>query len=95
MLGLSLALHELGTNASKYGALSTQAGTVDIAWTLDGERFTFAWTERGGPAPDPSGSAGFGSTILNRITGQYFSGSSEMTLAPEGLTFTIQGRLDV
>ena len=96
VLGLSLALHELGTNASKYGALSTSAGTVDVFWKVDGDRFSFAWTELGGPKPDAAdaGDSGFGSTILNRVTGQYFNGTSEMILAPEGLTFTIQGRLD-
>ena len=46
---IGLALHELATNASKYGALSTDTGRVDIFWGCDGDTFAMSWTERGGP----------------------------------------------
>jgi len=46
---VGLALHELATNASKYGALSTETGSVEVCWRLDGNIFAMNWTERGGP----------------------------------------------
>jgi two-component sensor histidine kinase len=46
---IGLALHELATNAGKYGALSTDAGCVDIRWGTDRDTFTMGWTEREGP----------------------------------------------
>jgi two-component sensor histidine kinase len=45
---VGLALHELATNAAKYGALSTTAGRVQVDWRIDGDAFTMNWTERGG-----------------------------------------------
>ncbi len=46
---VGLALHELATNAGKYGALSTDAGRVDVGWRLGGDTFAMSWTERDGP----------------------------------------------
>jgi two-component sensor histidine kinase len=54
---IGLAVHELATNASKYGALSTDSGRVDVDWRSDARRFAISWTERGGPSvrpPEPS-----------------------------------------
>ena len=53
---IGLALHELATNAAKYGALSTDTGRVDVCWGADGDTFTMSWIEREGPpvsAPKP------------------------------------------
>jgi two-component sensor histidine kinase len=92
VLGLSLALHELGTNAAKHGALSAEGGRVAIRWTHDpGGAFTFRWTESGGPRVRPPGTRGFGSTILDRVAGSYFDGASEVAFPAQGVTFAIDG----
>src|SRR5262249_17318780 len=63
----ALALHELATNAAKYGALSNATGRVHIGWSrvaLDGsERFIFRWREEGGPPVSPPTEKGFGSAV--------------------------------
>ena len=72
---IGLILHELGTNAAKYGALSVPAGRVSLSWRKGkepesgGEVLVIDWQETGGPAPKPSPatSRGFGSTLMTRI----------------------------
>jgi PAS domain S-box-containing protein len=94
VLGLSLAIHELATNAGKYGALSVPEGRIDVRWTSSADHaFHLAWRELGGPAPEATGATGFGSTILDRVTGSYFGGRSALRLEPGGAVFTIEGRL--
>jgi anti-sigma regulatory factor (Ser/Thr protein kinase) len=66
---LSLALHELATNAAKYGALSNESGKVEICWTIagSGNRLKFIWEERGGPrvaAPTRSVVIGHGNALI-------------------------------
>ena len=66
---LGLALHELATNACKYGALSAAEGQVTIEWDVSGppNRFRISWVERGGPpVVAPARSAGFGSKLVDR-----------------------------
>ncbi|RPI30165.1 MAG: sensor histidine kinase [Hyphomicrobiaceae bacterium] len=64
----ALAVHELATNAAKYGALSNQTGRVHISWSITQPnahgRFLFRWQERGGPQVNPPPRKGFGSTVL-------------------------------
>jgi two-component sensor histidine kinase len=71
---LGLMLHELGTNASKHGALSTPQGIVSIAWSVDpgpeGQTITLRWTEQGGPHVQPSNRIGFGSRLLDASAAQ-------------------------
>ncbi|MHA6690622.1 sensor histidine kinase [Devosia sp. A449] len=69
---LALVIHELATNSLKYGALSVETGTLDISGSLDRDRVSLAWTERGGPSVEPpSGDHGYGSKLLMRsVTGQ-------------------------
>lgn len=66
-LSLSLLLHELTTNAIKYGALSVAGGTVDIIWSLDSasNEVALSWCERGGPPVVPPARRGFGSRLIN------------------------------
>jgi len=71
---LSLILHELGTNAAKYGALSVGQGQVSLTWTIasndsGAQQLVMVWRETGGPAPRPpeAGSGGFGSTLMKRV----------------------------
>ena len=69
-LSLSLALHELGTNAAKYGALRTGAGRIEITWRVDDDegepRLRFRWEESGGPPVAPPIRRGFGSRLIER-----------------------------
>lgn len=93
-LGLSLALHELATNAAKYGALSGDQGQVHINWTVDelGE-FAFDWTETGGPVVTVPVRTGFGSQLISRMVAPYFQGDANVTYQPEGVRFSMRGRI--
>lgn len=93
-LGLSLALHELATNATKYGALSTTGGHVTIHWTLSQDlAFDLCWAESGGPTVDEPIQKGFGSRLIERIVAAYFNGNTELTFFPSGVVFTLNGRI--
>ncbi|CDM61708.1 MULTISPECIES: sensor histidine kinase [Rhizobium] len=69
-LGFAMALHELCTNAAKYGALSTENGHVSIVWAMEGEgderRLILHWAENGGPKVVPPKHKGFGSRLIER-----------------------------
>lgn len=91
---LSLVLHELVTNAVKYGALSTLDGMLEVSWNLymDGRgarHMTFLWEERGGPVVAEPTRRGFGSRLIERSLGQEAGGSARMEFAPEGLRCVI------
>ncbi len=95
VLGLTLALHELGTNAGKYGALSVPDGRIEVSWTLTFDRdFLFSWTEKDGPHIGIPSHKGFGMQILNRVTGGYFNGTSDIEFKDKGVRFTIKGTLN-
>ena len=64
-LSLSLLLHELATNALKYGALSHPSGHVNIEWKLTGDNLVFVWSESSGPAISEPTRTGFGSRLIN------------------------------
>jgi PAS domain S-box-containing protein len=85
-VGFSLILHELCTNAAKYGALSNEEGRVALSWGLDGEgALVFAWTERGGPPVKPPERRGFGSRLIERLAQVDLGGRAELAYEPEGL----------
>ncbi|HEX8486789.1 sensor histidine kinase [Sphingomonas sp.] len=94
-LALTLALHELTTNAYKYGALSNDTGTVAVKWTCDPDhnegngRFTFLWQEAGGPPVSPPKRQGFGSRMIERSLQSYFRGETSLDYHPAGLVFRI------
>ena len=83
---LALALHELATNAVKFGALSAEGGRVEVHW---GRRpaggFELVWTERGGPSVSPPERRGFGSTLLERVTGRELGGQARVEFRPDGV----------
>jgi two-component system CheB/CheR fusion protein len=86
---LGLALHELATNASKYGALSVPGGKIDIHWTVDGgtasaKRFLMRWRETGGPLVSPPMRTGFGSTVTTSSLSRSFNGQAKLEYSPEG-----------
>jgi two-component sensor histidine kinase len=89
---VALALHELATNASKYGALSVPAGKVDIEWAREpgkpGEQnLRLSWRESGGPQVVPPASKGFGCFVLERVTVNAL-GEGSLEFKPEGLVWT-------
>ena len=92
-LALSMALHELATNAAKYGALSVAGGRVTIRWDLtardETRRFTFSWIERGGPPVTAPTRTGFGSRMIERVMAQHIRGAARVDYRPEGVVFTI------
>jgi two-component sensor histidine kinase len=81
---VGLAVHELATNAGKYGALSTDGGHVDVDWRSDADRFEMNWTERGGPSVRPPNHRGFGSTVIESLAKRAVSGDVALDYDPLG-----------
>ncbi|WP_062119119.1 sensor histidine kinase [Aureimonas sp. AU40] len=92
-LGLALALHELATNAAKYGALSISEGHVRITWEHQDGQFRFEWRELNGPLVATPETMGFGSRLLERVVPAYFGGRAERSFAPTGLTYVLTGEI--
>jgi two-component sensor histidine kinase/PAS domain-containing protein len=88
-LALSLALHELATNASKYGALSTAQGVVTIRWAIENGILRLEWTERGGPAVTPPQHSGFGSRLLRQMVIGDLAGEMTLDYDPAGVRCVI------
>jgi len=89
-VSVSLAFHELATNAAKYGALSAPGGRVDIRWNLAhngmGERFvTMLWKERGGPAVAAPTRTGFGSKLIRQTFSGESGGRADVAFLPDGV----------
>jgi two-component sensor histidine kinase len=94
-LGLSLALHELATNAVKYGALSIPEGRVDIEWRVGSDRtLRFEWRESGGPTVVAGDRKGFGSRLTEKIVPSYFGGRAGVHFEPNGLRYLLEGVLE-
>lgn len=88
---LSLALHELATNALKYGALSTERGRVEVRWTRQPDGgFELTWNESGGPMVHPPSHHGFGSTLLEQVTGRELNGESRVEYRPTGVRVVLR-----
>ncbi|WP_218916926.1 sensor histidine kinase [Croceicoccus naphthovorans] len=87
-MALSMMLHELATNAVKYGAMSSKSGTVAISWAMDGPDMAFRWVESGGPRVEAPPSMGFGSRLIRRGFGGEHSG--ELSFDPGGISFVIK-----
>ncbi len=96
-LALTLVLHELATNAVKYGALSNQTGRVTLSWRIDEiegvSHFRLRWQESGGPPVAPPSRRGFGSRLIER-TFPSQGGRAESAYLPTGLVFTLDAPLD-
>jgi PAS domain S-box-containing protein len=88
---IGLALHELGTNASKYGALSVAEGKVLIEWRIDPDqgRFHMSWREVGGPAAVAPKQSGFGRALIEDVAAQKLQGSSKLIFAETGVSWTL------
>jgi two-component sensor histidine kinase len=87
--GLSMAIHELTTNASKHGSLSTRTGRVEVTWQVKrtdlGLTLHLSWSEREGRAPKRQPRAGFGSRLVTMVIERQLNGTVRMTYGPNGL----------
>lgn len=92
-LPLAMALHELSTNAAKYGALSVETGEVRIEWRLietnDGPHLSFRWTETGGPLTQTPTHKGFGSRLIERGLTRELEGAVDLDYRPTGLVCSL------
>lgn len=92
---LGMALHELTTNASKYGALSTPQGRVAVAWSLEGvggpqPEFHLSWTESGGPPVAPPNRMGFGTRMIDRVLRRGLTATTDLQFPLDGVTWTLR-----
>lgn len=97
-VSLAMAIHELCTNAIKYGALSNEDGTVQVRWTTEADAdeakaITIIWTESGGPSVTPPAHRGFGTRLIQRGLSAELSSKAVLEFRPEGLRCTIEARL--
>jgi two-component sensor histidine kinase len=92
-VSLALALHELATNAVKYGALSNNEGRVAIRWSTDCENGTkmlrLVWSESNGPTVRPPERRGFGTRLIERSLASEFDGEVAIDFAPTGVVCTV------
>jgi PAS domain S-box-containing protein len=97
-LALSMTLHELATNATKYGALSNDAGTVQVSWvvaTLDGSgELELTWTEQGGPPVSPPTRKGFGTRLIQRNLAHDLGGDATIDYRPQGVVSVIRSPIE-
>ncbi|MFW8595510.1 ATP-binding protein [Cribrihabitans neustonicus] len=89
VLSLGLGLHELATNASKYGALSVPGGFVAIRWGIEGGRLRFCWRETGGPPVSPPSRKGFGTRLIRTGLAHQFAAEVTMEFPVEGMVCEI------
>jgi PAS domain S-box-containing protein len=86
---LALALHELSTNAAKYGALSVMSGRVQLIWDLQPDSLVLRWMESGGPAVAPPASPGFGIRVISASVDRQLEGEALFEWKPQGLHCTL------
>jgi PAS domain S-box-containing protein len=82
---IGMILHELATNAAKYGSLSVPMGRVELAWRREAERLIVHWTENGGPPVEAPTHQGFGTTVLDRMVREQLDGELGLVWRTEGL----------
>ena len=92
--GMALALHELATNAVKYGALSNDAGQVRVTWSCTGEILTLRWDESGGPAVEKPRRRGTGLRVLERAFEGGLGGRTHLDWTPGGLQCRLEAPLE-
>jgi two-component system CheB/CheR fusion protein len=92
-LTVGMIVHELGTNALKYGALSSPDGRLSVSWSLEGgdgqRRVVIRWVESGGPPVAPPTRKGFGSELIERQVRYDLGGTIDAAFPPEGLQVTL------
>ena len=95
---LSMIVHEIATNAAKYGALSNDNGTVTLDWEVldegDGRKLRMIWTEAGGPLVSAPVQRGFGSRLIERSARDQLGGEATVDFLPRGVVYTVTCALD-
>ncbi|MEH2557003.1 two-component sensor histidine kinase [Bradyrhizobium algeriense] len=95
---LSMIVHEIATNAAKYGALSNDTGTVAVDWEIleesDGRKLRLIWTEAGGPPVTAPVQRGFGSRLIERSARDQLGGEATVDFLPRGVIYTVTCALD-
>src|SRR6266850_1723172 len=95
---LAMILHEIATNAAKYGALSNDTGTVALDWEVieesDGRKLRLIWTEAGGPHVTAPVQRGFGSRLIERSARDQLGGEATVDFLPRGVVYTVSCALD-
>jgi PAS domain S-box-containing protein len=86
---VGLVLHELATNAGKYGALSTDSGRVDVCWGIDADTLSMTWTERDGPRVSAPKQRGFGTRVIEAMAEHSVDGTVDLDFASSGLTWRL------
>lgn len=92
-ISMTLAMHELATNAIKYGALSGERGHVDVEWSQVDSHLYLKWRERDGPPVERPETTGFGSTMLQRALPREFGGTVTLDFRRDGVVCTIDAPL--
>lgn len=87
ILAFALTLHELATNATKYGALSTGDGAVHIDWKIVDGQLHLSWTEKGGRTVEEPTRVGFGTQLIRRVLVREKGGTVKLSYEPEGFRF--------
>src|SRR5690606_33590098 len=91
-VSIALAMHELTTNAAKYGALANDMGRISVTWRLageDGRRLVLRWRESGGPPVSPPATRGFGSRMIERALSSELGGEVRLDFRPDGVVCEI------
>jgi two-component sensor histidine kinase len=90
-VSLALAMHELATNAAKYGALSSPEGEIVIHWETNASSLQLVWTECGGPSVEEPRKSGFGTRLIKRVLAADLQASVRVEFRREGLVCRVQG----
>jgi len=90
VIAIAMTLNELCTNTTKFGALSTPAGSVEVAWTIDEEkqRLCLTWIERGGSPVQPPTRRSFGTRMMESL-GQQLNGQVQLSYEPSGFVYSL------
>ena len=91
---IGMAMHELATNASKYGALLAPEGTIDVGWFRANGRFDLTWREHGGPPVAAPNATGFGTFVLKAMAEQALNASITLEYDPSGLIWRLTTALE-
>jgi two-component sensor histidine kinase len=86
---LALVIHELATNAAKYGSLSVPTGRVEVAWVIVNDQFTLKWSEIDGPPAQAPANLGFGSIIITSVIGSELGCEPTLSYRQTGLQYQL------
>ncbi len=96
---IGMALHELATNAAKYGALANERGRIDLLWGIenaeDGAKLSITWRETGGPAVVPPQRSGLGTMVIQRLVADRIGGLAELEFLPEGVIWRCKADIGI